>query len=314
MELTVAETMHSVEDASVNWVFRGDFPGYLEARYVRRYPDRFIVYLSSQSGCQKACRFCHLTQSGQTAYADATPDAYLAQAQKVLDYYDGQAPAQKVHFNFMARGELFANPLFIANAPEVLSSLADEALARKLLPEWKLSTIMPKEISEVDLARMLSPFAPDIYYSLYSVNERFRRRWLPKALPVAEALAVLKDYQHHTRKIVCLHWAMIRDKNDSEADMEGIIDAVREAGLRVDINFVRYNPFSSAQGEESSEEVLEARAQQLQAGLPDARIKVIPRVGFDVKASCGMFVGGRASKLIDPSSLLDKTGRHLIMT
>jgi 23S rRNA (adenine2503-C2)-methyltransferase len=298
MKLLADPPMHSQEDASVNWVFKGDFPGFFEARYVRRYPDRFIVYLSSQSGCQKACRFCHLTQSGQTKYVNADLDAYLLQAEKVLDYYQTQAPAEKVHFNFMARGELFANELFLDNAPQILQALAEKAIERGLLPEWKLSSIMPAEIKDRDLARMLTPLAPDIYYSIYSVNEEFRRRWLPKALPVETALSLLKEYQHHTRKIICLHWAMIKDQNDREEDMEGIIKAIKKAGLRVDINFVRYNPFSPVQGEESPESVLFERAEQLRAGLADARVKLIPRVGFDVKASCGMFVGGREPKAL----------------
>jgi len=296
MELTVPRPLYSHEDLSVNWVFEGDFPGFLEARYVRRYDDRFIVYLSSQTGCRQACRFCHLTQSGQTDFIDAGVQDYLSQAKAVLEYYDTQPKAEKVHFNFMARGDVFANPLFRAGAAEVLGSLAEAAIERDLYPEWKLSTIMPKEIEGVDLARMLMPYSPDIYYSIYSTDESFRRRWLPKALPVSQALKQLKDYQHHSRKIVCLHWAMIENENDDEKTVEGIIEAVKQADLRVDINFVRYNPFSPLQGKEPEEQVIEERAEQLRQCLPDARVKIIPRVGFDVKASCGMFVGGRSPK------------------
>src|ERR1039458_6257755 len=138
MQLKVDPPLISAEDASVNWIFKGDFPGAFEARYVRRYDDRFIVYLSSQSGCKQACRFCHLTQSGQTEHVNADVENYSQQAATVLDYYDTlNEPAEKVHFNFMARCELFANELFKDSAPEILGGLAEQAISRNLFPEWK---------------------------------------------------------------------------------------------------------------------------------------------------------------------------------
>src|SRR5881398_1507261 len=88
-------------DASVNWDRPADV-GRLEARYVRRCPDYFVVYLSSQTGCAQACRMCHLTATGQTHLRDVTHEELLAQADTVLDHYRRETPpARVVHFNFM---------------------------------------------------------------------------------------------------------------------------------------------------------------------------------------------------------------------
>src|SRR3954469_24065815 len=91
----------SALDDSVNWDRAVDV-GRLETRYVRRCPDYFVVYLSSQTGCVQACRMCHLTASGQTRVRDATVAEMLDQADTVLDHYRrATPPARIVHFNFM---------------------------------------------------------------------------------------------------------------------------------------------------------------------------------------------------------------------
>src|SRR2546430_14561524 len=94
--------LESKIDGSVNFVAEGQFPGFIEARYVRRCKDYFIIYLSSQTACSKACRMCHLTQSGQTQAVDIPVEAIIEQADLVFEWYESQeSPATKVHLNFM---------------------------------------------------------------------------------------------------------------------------------------------------------------------------------------------------------------------
>jgi 23S rRNA (adenine2503-C2)-methyltransferase len=60
--------------------------------------------------------------------------------------------------------------------------------------------------------------------------------------------------------------------------------------LMVHVNIVRYNPQDPRRhGVEPSEEIIQRNATIYQARLPYARVRVIPRVGYDVQASCGMF-------------------------
>ena len=59
-------------------------------------------------------------------------------------------------------------------------------------------------------------------------------------------------------------------------------DAIESRGLYAHINIVRYNPPSPAHGEEPPEDVLERNAAIFRTRLPKARVRVIPRVGFDV--------------------------------
>jgi adenine C2-methylase RlmN of 23S rRNA A2503 and tRNA A37 len=280
----------SRQDASVNWDRPADV-GRIEARYVRRRPDYFAVYLSSQTGCDQGCRMCHLTATRQTDLRDVSHAEFLQQAETVLEHYRREAPpARSVHFNFMARGEPLANPVLLGHADELLGDLGERAVALGLRPRHLVSTILPRQLGDRLLEDVFLRHHPEIYYSIYSVDERFRRRWLPKALPAGEALDRLASWQRSTYKICKIHYAFIAGENDAEADVHAVCDALESRRLMVHVNIVRYNPHDPRRhGVEPPEEVVRRNAAIYQARLPYARVRVIPRVGYDVQASCGMF-------------------------
>lgn len=287
---TEKSILESREDSSVNFITEGDFPGYLEARYVRR-DEKIIVYVSSQTGCKQACRMCHLTATGQTRFVDTTRDQFIRQAQSVLEWYDTKAPkALKVHFNFMARGEALENQYLLADSTSILRPFECMALARSLDPKYLVSTIMPKSMAGKKLIDIFPTIHPELYYSIYSINPAFRKHWLPKALSVEESLRMLSDWQLTTSKIPKLHWAFIQGHNDDPIEVEALCNMVNSFGIRVNVNIVRYNPYSERQGQESSDEVINTNVAIIQDLFPLAQVKIIPRVGFDVKASCGMFI------------------------
>jgi adenine C2-methylase RlmN of 23S rRNA A2503 and tRNA A37 len=275
-------------DASVNFVSEADV-GRIEARYVRRTDDYVVVYLSSQTGCRQACRMCHLTATGQTKLRDTTRAEIVEQAELVLAHYRTQKPARQVHYNFMARGEAMLNRTILDDSAGLFDDLWQRADALALQPRFLVSTILPAEHGERPLEDVFRRYHPEIYYSLYAMAPAFRKRWLPKAQPAEVALDRLAAWQRATYKIVKIHYAFIAGENDSEADVHAVCDALEARGLYVHVNIVRYNPPSPAHGAEPPEDILERNAAIFRARLPKARVRVIPRVGFDVQASCGMF-------------------------
>ncbi|HEX4609162.1 MAG TPA: hypothetical protein VH092_13235, partial [Urbifossiella sp.] len=204
-------------------------------------------------------------------------------------------------FNFMARGEPLANRALIADADGLLGKLARLAVALGLRPQYLVSTIYPREFGDRPLEDVFVTHHPDLHYSIYSMSDRFRRRWLPRALPAEAALDRLTSWQRSTGKIVTLHHAYIAGENDAEGDVHAVCDALEERGLVAHVNVVRYNPHDPARhGVEPPGDVIERNAAIYRARLPAARVGVIARVGFDVAASCGMFFGpgGAAADLV----------------
>jgi adenine C2-methylase RlmN of 23S rRNA A2503 and tRNA A37 len=290
--IPVYDVLKSNQDASVNFV-RDMAVGKLEARFVQRTDEYFIVYLSAQSGCFKACRMCHLTATGQNKYQNTTESQFKSQADIVLKHFDeSDAKAERVHFNFMARGEPMDNPLLTEQSSSVLQPLADRAIERGLGYRFLISTIMPDTMVDKDLVAMFpdAELYPEIFYSIYSVSADFRRRWLPRAMPPEQALEKLYRWQMATGKVPKIHFAFIEGENDSEHDVRTMCQAVIDSGLKVNFNIVRYNPFSEKYGKESEMDVIERNFSIMDSMLKPDFATIVPKVGQDVAASCGMFV------------------------
>lgn len=281
--------LKSKQDASVNFVEQ-QLEGFLESRYVRRRDDYFVCYLSSQTGCNRGCKFCHLTVTGQTSFKDSTFSDFMLQFERVLDEYRASTapPAKYMHYSFMARGEPLENEVIRDLSFGLFTALANRALANKLPAKFNISTIMPKTIKK-SLVETFPIITPTIYYSLYSVREDFRKEWLPAAMPVRQAIELLAEYQRFSKKIVKIHHALIDGQNDTREDAAAIADELARVKLQCEFNLVRYNPASPEQGKETTYEKISKYMNVLEFFLPN-RVKMIPRVGFDVKASCGMFV------------------------
>lgn len=275
-------------DQSVNFVEQ-QLVGFLESRYVRKCDDYFIAYLSSQTGCNRGCKFCHLTATGQMAFKDSDQLDFLHQADTIFRHYRREnKPAKYMHYNFMARGEALANKHLIDNGDGILSGLALMPIQEKLNVKFNISTIMPVTLKK-SLTDIFKIMTPTIYYSLYCVDPLFRKKWMPAAMEVDQALDLLKDYQDMTKKIVKIHHCFIKGENDTIDDLQAMTDAINKRNLHCEFNLVRYNPYSAEQGEESDPEIIERNVKWLTNFFP-GKVQMIPRVGYDVSASCGMFV------------------------
>lgn len=278
--------LRSKIDASINFSRKDARGGMVETRFVRRVEERFIVYISSMLGCDKACRFCHLTQTAQLNATLLSEEEMLEQAKVVLagsDFFGAEA----VHFNFMARGEAMSNP---AVGRTLFKKLAALAATYGLRSRIKISTILPLDVWTSNPCDLWDEECPpvDMYYSLYSIDEQWRRRWIPKALHPGQAMEWLARFQAETGQRVILHWALIEGENDAVEQAAATAALANESGLRAEFNLVRYNP-ANGKSSESPEERIADYFEAISAALP-GRSRRISKIGPDVRASCGTFL------------------------
>jgi adenine C2-methylase RlmN of 23S rRNA A2503 and tRNA A37 len=284
------DVLRSEQDRSVNFVRDAWDGGLFEARFVSRSDDYAIAYLSSHSGCRLACRFCHLTQTGQTRFMPASLWDLSNQLMRVLQHMDEERiRPPRLHVNFMARGEPLANPHICVNFDHFAGLATREAERRGMEVRFNVSTVFPAE-QDPDLVEIFGSWPVTPYWSLWSVDPGFRRRWLPRAEAPERSLERLLRFQAATGREAVLHWALIAGENDREEDLDGLLRFLDGSGLRARLNLVRYNSFSERTGEEAGMDRLERFLEALAPVLSAPGSRIIPRVGQDVKASCGMFV------------------------
>lgn len=288
----VWDALASVEDRSVNFTRSTPDGGYLEARFVARTEEYAIAYISSHSGCRLACRFCHLTQTGQTMFSPATHPELLEQLRRVLQHMDeGQIRPPRLNVNFMARGEALANPHLTQNFAGFADPATREAAARGMTIRFNVSTVFPQD-QDVDLVAAFGAHPVIPYWSLWSLDPAFRKRWVPRSEPPARSLERLVDWQARTGRDVVLHWGLILGENDRPQDLEAIARFLDGSGLRARLNLVRYNSWSDRTGQETDPKTLQRFLDDLSPLLAIPGSRIVPRVGRDVKASCGMFITG----------------------
>lgn len=89
-------------------------------------------------------------------------------------------------------------------------------------------------------------------------------------------------------KIPRIHFPIIQDVNDDRVHLKQIRAETASRGLRVELNLIEFNP--AADDVHKPGNIERTRLMALQEGF---HVKRIPKVGFDVNASCGMFANER---------------------
>lgn len=269
-------------DESVNFI--KDLPiGKFESRYVRREENKVSMYVSVQSGCNQGCRMCHLTKTKQTQFVNATAEDIVEQLKPVVEYYKKTIPAKVIHINYMARGEFFDNP----NVNKEFINKISQYMDSEGLENHKhiISTIMPNSFPGTNIQDLVGTRVK-IYYSLYSVDYNWRRKWFPKAMPFTPALYLLSHFERAGGE-VRIHLPFIKGQNDSDESVRDVVRAVRDSNLNCKFNIVRYNDFDNTYQEPAYYHILFLKTIIEEYGFD---VKIITKVGEDVFASCGTFV------------------------
>ena len=301
-------TMKSQQDDTVNLIEDFGQGQVLETRIAERTSGTLILYFSVGLGCRLACRFCHLTATGQTNSLDLDSIDYESQLDFIktaLEWDPRRDTTTTLHINFMARGDLLNSQFFLKNGPYIFSKISRDLRTFFYNPidiQFKISTIFPKTTWNWVRQKEFNTWCQDLiidpltkypnstttvefYYSLYSLDYRFRKKWIPNGQNPADVGEYLRGSRDHFR----LHHPLIEKQNDWYEDAAAIHSWLKTYDIVAGVNLIDYNPYSEKQGKGSSDVRVALYTNLLRDHSHISFVNSIKRIGNDVYASCGQF-------------------------
>lgn len=298
-------------DSSINYVCDLGEDGIIECRYVKR-PEKnhHNIYLSAQTYCAQGCLFCHLTATKQIKGREITTEEIADQAEMAIQmmYFakakDGYVRPfdDEIHFLFMARGDVLASTI-PERWKEVCEAIDERVIKCGFDPEkviFKISTIFPEhyvknyglELAPCFMNNIKQRHWPIFYYSLYNTDTKWLNHWMPNAEYPSYVLDTLKSWQNITGMKVGIHFAPLSNGFEYLHALNSIIKSVKDSKLEPFWNLVYFNPpnkFTNQLYHGNQNNMLEFCKNKILTAFPKAQVKIQPRVGQDVAASCGMF-------------------------
>jgi 23S rRNA (adenine2503-C2)-methyltransferase len=261
-------------DGTIKYLFRNENDQEFETVLLSDI-KRTTVCVSSQSGCRMGCPFCVTGKYGFRGNLSA---------RDILTQVLGLPGAEKVtHVVFMGMGEPMDNIDNVLRACNILSA------------EWGLAISSHNiTVSTVGITPGIKCFLENsncnIALSLYSPFPEERSLTVPaeKKYPAHEIIQMMKNYRAGGKRRMSVAYIMIRDTNDTEKHLGGLITLLHGSGIR--INLLPYHAIPGDDNISSSQERLQYFKHKLVISGISASIR--KSKGIDVSAACGLLASG----------------------
>lgn len=242
-------------------------------------PDekRQTLCISSQVGCQQACRFC-LTGSGgfiRNLAAWEIADQVLESSRLLRNESD----AEVTNIVLMGMGEPLANYEEVIRALAVITG--PQALA---FSPRRITLSTDGLVPEIDrLAR--SGLAVNLAISLNATTDAVRDRIMPvnRRYPLAELLAACRRFPLPPRRRITFEYVLLRGVNDALEDARRLTKLL--AGIRCKVNLIPFNPVPGIGFDRPDDNDVRAFQKALLARHFTAPVR--ESRGRDISAACG---------------------------
>jgi 23S rRNA (adenine2503-C2)-methyltransferase len=239
--------------------------------------DRQTLCISSQVGCQQACRFCLTGSKGFIRDLGAYEIAdQVLEISRLLKQEGGRDITNIV---LMGMGEPLANYDEVIKAIAVITSEGGLGFSPRRIT---LSTagLVPgidrlgASGAKVNLAISLNATTDDVRDRIMPVNRRH---------PIRELLAACRRFPLEPRRRITFEYVLLKDVNDSEENALRLAKLLR--GIRSKVNLIPFNPFPGSPFQRPAE----TRVRLFQNILLDHHFTAPVREsrGRDISAACG---------------------------
>ena len=281
--LTVVERRRA-SDGFVKYLFESPLGGRIEAVRIPLFEDKYIVCVSSQVGCARACDFCATGRMGFSR--NLATWEILDQVLTVRAEAD--RPVRGVVF--MGMGEPLLNYVNTIRAARIMAHPAGMAISGKAIT-FSTVGVVPA------IRRYIADDHPyRLAFSLTSAIPDKRAAVLPveRTHPLPELVAAIRDYAAARRERAMLAYVMIRDFNTGREDAEALARVF--AGIPVKIDLIDVTDPSGKYQPPTAAELAAFRDHLQVVGAPIARRY---SGGAEIGAACGTLEASqRGGKLV----------------
>lgn len=275
--LQLVERHDSAVDGASKLIFQTEDGHLIESVVLRPKTGRTSICISSQVGCSCYCSFCATGKMGFTRnLTKAEMLDQVTQASRMVKQ-EGRSIRNVV---FMGMGEPMLNLEHVFGAIDFL----------KAVPFFNLSgsRITVSTVGIPSAMKRFSERFPDVQLalSLHSARQEVRQRLMPQARTYTlDALRESLVEVSGSGKVM-IEYLMLAGVNDSELDLEALINYLR--GIPVHINIIPFNEYAGSNLRGTARPERERFAHQLKAAGFDTTLRY--SFGADIAAACGQLV------------------------
>ncbi len=257
-------------DGTKKYLFPTNNKRFIEAAYIPD-DDRATLCVSSQVGCKMGCLFCMTGKQGFQSQLTAG---------EIVNQISSLPERDKLtNIVYMGMGEPFDNLEGVMKSLEILTSDWGLGMGARRITVSTIGMIPAMkqfiENSECHLAvSMHTPFH----------DERKKLMPIENVYPIAQVIALLRDYDFGKQRRISFEYIMFKGINDTPRHVKEIARLLN--GLRCRMNLIRFHPIPDTPLQSSDE----ATIQDFKEALVKKGIRTTVRAsrGQDIFASCGL--------------------------
>ena len=292
-------TQHRSSDGTRKWLFDVGQGNAIESVFIPE-DDRGTLCISSQAGCNVACRFCSTGHQGfnrNLTAAEIIGQLWWARHELMQDLDSARIQTSTSNPASVVTHEtrLISNVVMMGMGEPLLNYEPVVAALRMMLDDNAYGLSRRRvTVSTSGVVPMMDRLSQDcpvaLAVSLHAPNDALRDELVPlnKKYPLGELLAACERYlKFAPRDFITFEYVMLDGVNDSDHHAKQLIDIARQINCK--LNLIPFNPFPASGLQRSSAARIKIFAQHLM----DAGIVTTIRKtrGDDIDAACGQLAG-----------------------
>ena len=238
--------------------------------------DRLTLCVSSEIGCNMACKFCFTGK--QNLKRRLTADEIVGQFMVVQDSLAKEGQGRKLsNIVFMGMGEPLDNSDNVFKSIEVIHSPWGVNLSRKKITV-STSGLIPEmyKVAEakVRLAVSLNAYCDEVRTQVMPINKKY---------PLKDLLEECKRYYRATGEKITMEYVLLKGVTDQIDHARQLVKLLRDVPCK--INLIPFNEHPGSDFERPSDEAVQAfHAETQKLG---AQTLLRRTMGRDIFAACG---------------------------